>query len=79
MTDDPTDDPDQYDMSVDITTDADRLADEFASLEKEEAELANYVWPPTSRKLIKQKCPNCGSPLYRERAEEHVWDWCFQM
>jgi hypothetical protein len=49
-----------YDEPVDITTDADRLAHEFAHLDKEEGALADYVWPPKSRKLIKQKCPACG-------------------
>lgn len=71
------DDRREYDESIDVTTDADRLADKFAELEQAEAEMANYTWPPTSRKLIKQKCPICGEPLYRERAEGEVWDWCF--
>jgi hypothetical protein len=75
MSDDPMED---YDESVDITTDADRLADEFAELEKEEAALVNYVWPPRARKLIKQKCSDCGGPVHRVRDEQSVYDWCFE-
>jgi hypothetical protein len=80
MTDDPLDDPEQYDPSVDITSNEDRANDEAQEIldEAEDAmdATAARTGPPRSHVLWKVRCPVCNGPVDHVWAEDQEWNWC---